>query len=181
MYPSDQDYSFREVIEHEIGHWFGLLHPDSTVGGMKCPNNFNLCADSIEGYWMLMGAGQVRPGIKPHSLNEDDKCMFEKIYCPSKVFGAVEQIPASKLPSPEVFPNPTTGTSQIQYEVPERAFVQIAIYDLRGNVVRLVSSNYEEAGSHLLSLGTEALTSGNYVCRIRVAEYVWYLNLAIVK
>jgi hypothetical protein len=59
--------------------------------------------------------------------------------------------------------------------------VQVAIYDVLGNQVRMVSSGYEEEGQQTISLGTETLPSGNYVCRVRVGDRVSYINLAITK
>jgi hypothetical protein len=178
-YPKDQDYSFNEVVEHEEGHWLGLLHPDSTVNGVKCVNNYNDCKDSIT--WMLMGSGQAQQGIVPRGLGADDSCMFAKLYCPNAGFAYVEQSQEPEPPSPEIHPNPSTGAMQLDYTVTDRSFVQVGIYDELGKQVRLVSSGYEESGSQSISLGTESLPSGNYVCRVRVGDRVSYINLEIRK
>ena len=81
----------------------------------------------------------------------------------------------------EIYPNPTTGECQLQYEVSGQEFVQVAVYNQLGTLMRMVSSDYEETGERTISLGTESLPSGNYVCRVRVGENVSYINLVIKK
>ncbi len=70
---------------------------------------------------------------------------------------------------------------QLQYVVIGHAFVQVAIYDFLGKEVKNVLSDYSNEGPQSISLGTESLPSGNYVCRVRVGDRVSYFNLAITK
>jgi len=82
---------------------------------------------------------------------------------------------------PQLYPNPTTGQCTLIYQVTDQSFVQVAVYDMLGNPVRAVSSEYEGEGQHTISLGTESLPSDNYVCRVRVGGDVSYINLVIKK
>jgi hypothetical protein len=50
-----------------------------------------------------------------------------------------------------------------------------------GKEVRSVLSEEQEPGEQSISLGTETLPSGNYICRVSVGERVSYINLAITK
>ncbi len=177
------DFSFKEVIEHEMGHWLGLLHPDSILRGDTCKNNYNYCKSSIPGYWMLMGAGQAQPNIPPRGLGTDDSCMFAKLYCPT-LSDTTLAVSTPQVPdwfNPEVFPNPSNGEMTLTFTTLAQSLTQISIYDVLGNQVRLVSSGYEESGPQSISLGTETLPSGSYVCRVRVGDRVSYINLAITK
>jgi photosystem II stability/assembly factor-like uncharacterized protein len=81
----------------------------------------------------------------------------------------------------KIFPNPSTGATELDYTISNYSFVQITIYNVLGNQVRLVSSGYLNAGPQSISLGTESLPSGNYVCRVRVGDQVNYINLAITR
>jgi hypothetical protein len=45
----------------------------------------------------------------------------------------------------------------------------------------MVFDGYLNVGPQSISLGTETLPSGNYVCRVRVGDRVSYINLAITK
>jgi hypothetical protein len=176
-----QYYSFRQMVEHEIGHFLGMQHPEQKADdGTTCPNNQTLCGGSSgTSEPMLMSTTGIAPNDAPHVLQPDDKCMFEKLYCPQNLGVAQPQEPYGL--NPEVFPNPTTGACKLQYEVSDRAFVRVAIYDVLGNQIRIVSSGYEEPGKRTISLGTESLSSGQYVCRVQVGEYVTYFNIAVER
>ena len=129
-------------------------------------------------------------GTTPIALTNEDSCQFSKLYCPGDCLshgscaldGVSQSAPVQDEFNPEVFPNPTNGGMTLTYTLSsERSLTQIAIYDVLGNQVRFVSSEYEEAGQQSISLGTESLPSGNYVCRVRVGDQVNYINLAITK
>lgn len=45
-------------------------------------------------------------------------------------------------------PNPTSGTTSLRFSLPERALVQLSIYDARGRLVRRLSRESRETGSH---------------------------------
>ena len=77
--------------------------------------------------------------------------------------------------------NPANGGMTLTFDVESRSFVQIGIYDMLGKEINIVSSGYDEEGAHTISLGTESLPSGNYVCRVRVGDRVSCINLAVVK
>jgi Secretion system C-terminal sorting domain len=172
--------SFSQTVEHEEGHWLGLNHPQRlSSDNASCINNQTQCADSLA-FPMLMGSAII-PNNAPIDMQPDDKCMFEKLYCPGTRDDDVEEVETPEPPSPEIFPNPTTGACQLQYEVVERSLVQVAIYDILGKEVRDVMNDYSSDGQQSISLGTETLPSGSYVCRVRVGDRVSYINLSITK
>lgn len=188
--------SFFNTIEHEIGHWLGLHHPEGDAG----KGDYYLCHNCYtanplyaitgdynpDGYKTVMAQNNVEVNTPTFNLTDEDKCQFQQLYCPSNIDWAdcpagVKGVTLNNAPSPEIYPNPTTGGCQLKYEVSDRSLVQIAIYDLLGNRVRLVSSDYEESGNRTIPLGTESLPSGQYVCRVRLGNDVTYINLAIQK
>lgn len=69
----------------------------------------------------------------------------------------------------------------LTYNVHEYCFVQVVLYDMLGNSVRNVYSGYSNQGLKSLSLGTEALPNGHYVCRVRVGENVAYINIVVSR
>ena len=75
--------SLQELLEHEMGHWFGLNHPEA--GG--CSNNNNCCNAQ-----MLATSGEMVmtdntntpvPNGRGKDLSSEDKLMFQKLYCPT--------------------------------------------------------------------------------------------------
>lgn len=168
-------YSFRYMIEHELGHWFGFSHTDL----YRCYNNIDTCK----------GFGSVMESEEDHNIYQgqvtcEDKNMFRKLYCPDQPCqGCVAAVSTSitNVLNAIVFPNPTTGASLLEYRLPEYSRVQVAIFDLLGNQIKLVSSGFEEPGIQSVSLGTESLPQGHYVCRIQISGNVITLNVNIVR
>ena len=93
VYSDFSRVSFFQLIEHEIGHFLGLLHPDDTVGlgGIKCSNCYThnpaWTTDSNKistfhpaGYQTVMEP-LLGPDMRPLSLSGEDDCQFQKLYC----------------------------------------------------------------------------------------------------
>jgi hypothetical protein len=178
--PNYSSFTFRDMVEHEEGHFLTMNHPERLASdSASCVNNQTACLGDLTP--MLMSTVGIGVNNVPQGLQPDDKCMFEKLYCPGTRDDGVEDVESPEPPSPEIFPNPTTGACQLQYEVMDRVLVQVAIYDMLGKEVRDVMNDYSSDGQQTISLGTETLPSGSYVCRVRVGDRVSYINLAITK
>ena len=183
--PEYSDVSFQQMVEHEIGHFLGMNHPTQiTDDSSECVNNQDECLDSLYGHPMLMSTTLYING-SPTGLQPDDKCMFAKLYCATLAdttnFAGVSEPPEPDWFNPQIFPNPSNSGMTLTFDVEDRNFVQITIYDVLGKEVNEVSSGYDEQGPQSLSLGTESLPSGNYVCRVRVGDRAAYINLVIKK
>ncbi len=84
-------------------------------------------------------------------------------------------------------PNPFNPQVTIRFEVPQRAFVDIEIFDLRGRRLRrLLNREPHEAGPYtVLWLGNDdagrALASGVYVARVRAGVWTAAQKLTLVR
>ncbi len=196
------NYSFYQLMEHEIGHYLGLHHPEQAINGEECPNCYTanpfISPSGIlnpNGYQTVMANANIiaATGVAAHyplSLTDEDMCQFEKLYC-NMCGGGSGASPCAYddgVPKQEredfeagVHPNPSTGATELDYTVTKRTLVQITIYDMIGNAIRLVALKYEDAGTYAASLGTESLPSGHYVCRLREGESVAYINVVIQR
>ena len=63
------------------------------------------------------------------------------------------------------YPNPFNSDLSIQYDLPERGSVELAIYNLLGERVELLVSGMKEAGSHT-AYWRPNVTSGIYFVRM---------------
>lgn len=61
------------------------------------------------------------------------------------------------------FPNPSTGTTAIEYSIPRKAHVTIRIYDVRGREVATVVDQERAMGRHQEQFTPDRLSSGVYV------------------
>jgi len=68
------------------------------------------------------------------------------------------------------YPNPFNPSTIINYQIPERSFVTLAVYDMLGNEVKTLVNEEKEAGYHNtgFSVTGKNFASGTYLCRITV-------------
>ena len=79
------------------------------------------------------------------------------------------------------YPNPFNPTTTIQYELPQRSAVQIAIYDLLGREVITLVSEIQDAGYQSVQWNASNVPSGMYFYQIRVGDQVQTKKLLLLK
>ncbi len=108
-----------------------------------------------------------------------------------RFFQAIDNTGIEELSEPvsfvtlSVYPNPIHGSTQIQYTLQKTAQVQIIIYNILGEQVRLLESSNRDKGSHTIHWdGTDEqghpLAGGSYICSIRADDYKELVKLLIV-
>ena len=70
-------------------------------------------------------------------------------------------------------PNPSSGTTSLRFSLPSRAKVQLSIYDSSGRLVRRLSDESREAGTHLVQWDGQnghgrSVSAGIYFGRLQV-------------
>jgi hypothetical protein len=78
--------------------------------------------------------------------------------------------PNVQVSNPELYnyPNPFSLSTTIYYFLPGSSHVTLRIYDIKGNIVRLLADEYQDAGEHRIQWdGKDAngveLSNGSYV------------------
>ena len=88
------------------------------------------------------------------------------------------------------YPNPFNPTTNISYQLPQEAFVNLTVYNLLGQKIRTLFKGPQNAGSHTLQWHGkndfgESVSSGVYVVRMSVKgaeqQFVQSRKLAFVK
>jgi flagellar hook assembly protein FlgD len=85
-----------------------------------------------------------------------------------------------------VYPNPVHGSAQIQYSLQRPANVQITLYSILGEKIRLLENSFRVQGSHTIHWdGTDEqghpLPGGSYICTIRADDFTEMIKLLIVE
>jgi hypothetical protein len=84
------------------------------------------------------------------------------------------------------FPNPFNPTTQIKYELPSDALVNINIYDVMGRKIKSLTNSNQSAGYHSLrwdatnNIG-EAVSAGMYIYTIQAGEYRSTKKMVLLK
>lgn len=88
---------------------------------------------------------------------------------------------ASSDNSMRVFPNPTSGMSEIMITSAEAGKAELKIFDLTGKEIKeIVSENITE-GTHHFSFDTAGLTNGIYYYQLQIGARKYVQKLIVVR
>ena len=84
--------------------------------------------------------------------------------------------PASGITAREIslsqnFPNPFNHTTRIDYSLPESNEVEISVYDLSGQRIRILVREFVTRGQHTVKWDASGLATGVYLYRIRSGNF----------
>ena len=83
------------------------------------------------------------------------------------------------------YPNPFNPSTTIRYEIPERSFVTIKIYDVLGNEIATLVNEEKSAGSYEVIFNTEASiknpASGIYFYQLSAGNYTETKKMILLK
>lgn len=66
------------------------------------------------------------------------------------------------------YPNPTNGSTIIEYSIDDRSEVQLTLYDIRGGRIAHIFKGIQNPGSYSRTLNVDNIASGTYVYFLRV-------------
>ncbi|MFQ5709156.1 MAG: penicillin acylase family protein [bacterium] len=69
------------------------------------------------------------------------------------------------------YPNPFNPVTTIAYELPRPARVLLAVYNLRGQQVRILLNEFQTAGTHRVPWDASSLSSGVYLYQIKAGSF----------
>lgn len=92
-----------------------------------------------------------------------------------------EQVPTITTSLGPCFPNPFNPTTTIPVFVARDSHVRLAVYDMRGRLVRTLQDGIMAAGDHVFTLGGNGLASGAYICRLETPDGVQTQRMTLVK
>ncbi len=84
------------------------------------------------------------------------------------------------------YPNPFNPVTQIRYDLPEDAMVNITIYDMMGRVVKTMVNSQQNAGFKSVLWNTtndfgKPVSAGVYLYRIQASEFVQASKMVLIK
>jgi hypothetical protein len=79
------------------------------------------------------------------------------------------------------YPNPFNPSTAIQYDLPEKSFVRLRVFDILGRQVAVLVEEERPAGSYSLSFNASNLPSGIYFYRIEAGSFVETKRMVLLK
>jgi hypothetical protein len=107
---------------------------------------------------------------------------FDVIACGPTVTGIA---PKMEIPTQyslsQNYPNPFNPTTTIKYALPHPGNVTLVVYDLLGREIAVLVNEYKQAAYHSVSFNAAPLSSGVYLYRITVGDFVDTKKMLLVK
>ncbi|HJY63939.1 MAG TPA: T9SS type A sorting domain-containing protein, partial [Ignavibacteria bacterium] len=80
------------------------------------------------------------------------------------------------------YPNPFNPSTVIKYELPQKTFVTVNVYNILGEqVVTLVNNEFKQAGRYYIAFNGTNLSSGIYFYSITAGDYRESRKMVLVK
>ncbi len=79
------------------------------------------------------------------------------------------------------YPNPFNATTIITYEIAKSEFVKIYLYNLLGEKMKTLASEWKEQGQHSLILEANHMPSGVYLYKIKAGKYTETKKMLLLK
>lgn len=79
------------------------------------------------------------------------------------------------------YPNPFNPFTKIHYDLPEKAFVQLKVYDILGKEIATLVNLKQSAGSYSVDFDASKLTSGLYIYKITAGNYASTQKMILLK
>lgn len=125
----------------------------------------------------------VQTGIYNYRLKQID---FDGSYTYSKTI-EINSFVAENFELFQNYPNPFNPSTKIRYEIPERSFITIKVYDLLGKEIVTLVNEEKQAGNYEVEFGNVetsrdlSLPSGVYFYRLTAGDYIETKKMIFLK
>ncbi|MBK6765130.1 MAG: T9SS type A sorting domain-containing protein [bacterium] len=120
--------------------------------------------------------------------NTNPNCIGDGTWSAGQSGGTISgPLPAGNSPtlpakfSVAVYPNPFNPSTTLRLELPQSAFTTISIYNVNGQLVRVLTPGFMKAGYHSVSFDGHDLASGLYFATMRAAGVQITQKLILMK
>ncbi len=79
------------------------------------------------------------------------------------------------------YPNPFNPVTTIEYQLPERADVQLTIYNMLGQKVAVLINAEQNPGSYRITFNAQNLAAGVYIYRLKAGTFVQSRKMILLK
>ena len=79
------------------------------------------------------------------------------------------------------YPNPFNPSTNIKFDLPEDINVSLEVYDINGRLVRELQIGMIDAGYHSVIWNADSHSSGVYLIRMQVGDFMRIQKLMLVK
>ncbi len=81
----------------------------------------------------------------------------------------------------ENYPNPFNPVTQISYTIPEYSNVELAIYDIQGNLVEMIFKGSHKPGEFKVKINGDNMSSGFYMAVLKAGDLILTQKMVLLK
>jgi hypothetical protein len=160
---NERDFSSANIVLESGDIWVGFIEMGATQ-----PLGLDTDSDAGRSYW-------YDPALESWDLLSNvgfSGNVMIHAYFDSNILSSVNESPIAAdaihlLPN---FPNPFNPVTQIRFALPLEENVQLAVFNLKGEMVQTLLNSRVSAGWHSVAFDGSALPSGIYIYRLQTAS-----------
>ncbi|RQW04303.1 T9SS C-terminal target domain-containing protein, partial [candidate division KSB1 bacterium] len=165
----------------------GALSPNYAAHGSPA---YPSGSGSGAGYFTITSGNAVVDQVRFQMLNENQSQLLLEYFLPMAfVFGnpmpTGVTVAADPRPKDYVleqnYPNPFNSSTTIEFALPEYSFVNLKVYNLRGEQVAVLLAEERPAGVHKINWDAVGLASGVYLYRLEAGQFVQSRKLLLMR
>jgi len=159
--------------------------------GISSAGSPNYPAPSGTGdYWLTFESGEHLASQMRFQMYNDDQSVLHLehfftgwwAWGTSTTITGVDEVPAVGATAlGRCYPNPFNPATTIPVSLARDGHVRLAVYDLRGRLVRTLQDGALVAGDHTFTFRGDHLASGAYICRLETPDGAQTQRLTLIK
>ena len=79
------------------------------------------------------------------------------------------------------YPNPFNPRTTIEYNVPQKSYVNLVVFNIIGQIISVLADGEKEAGTYRIDFDASGLSSGIYFYRLQAGEYIQTKKMLLLK
>jgi len=122
--------------------------------------------------------------------NGTDNPITITVDAPKNIIAVFEQVTTSIERNPQIlnsfnleqnYPNPFNPKTTISYTLPQRAYVQLVVYDQLGRIVQILVNGVQNPGNYTVEFIADQLGSGIYYYRLTDGKHFAVRKMLLIK
>jgi len=127
--------------------------------------------------WFLVGGDSTGEGGNLGSFALIDDLSWGGVVAVEKVNSNIPSVFAMQ----QNYPNPFNPSTTIEYAIPKESFVELKVYDIIGNELTTLVSEYQPAGRFRAEFNAANLSSGIYIAKLTAGSFTKSMKMTLMK
>jgi len=106
---------------------------------------------------------------------------LDSVMIPTSVESSVINVKPQDFVLYQNYPNPFNPTTKVSYEIPERDFVSLKVFDVLGNEIATLVDEEKPAGEYEVTVVGNDWTNGIYFYRLKAGSYTKTKKMILLK